>query len=68
MNGDVDTRDRLLETLDMFAFGFELMASNLRRRYPNASSTELEQLLDDWLVARSGPEPEGERVVTDRYR
>lgn len=68
MNDAVDTRDRLLETLDMFDFGIELMASNLRRRYPNALPTELGQLLDDWLADRRESPPDGQRVVTDRYR
>lgn len=64
----LDTRDRLLETLDMFSFGVDLMKSNLRRRYPNASSTELEHLLDDWLVGGPGLVRDGERIVTNRYK
>jgi hypothetical protein len=66
--GDVNTRERLLETLDMFDFGVELMLSNLRRRYPDALPTELELLLDDWLVKQTESAPEDQRVVTDRYR
>lgn len=68
MIGDVNTRERLLETLDMFDFGVELMLSNLRRRYPDALPTELELLLDDWLVKQTESAPEDQRVVTDRYR
>ena len=68
MSSDVDLRERLLETLDMFEFGVEMMASNLRRRHPEATSARIEQYVDEWLVARTEEHGEDERVVTDRYR
>lgn len=46
--------DRLALTFEMFEFGVEMMAANLRRRYPGASAERIEQLLHDWL-ARSEP-------------
>jgi hypothetical protein len=51
---DATTRDRLLQTFELFEFGVEMMAANLRRRYPNASPDRIEVLLEDWLAARPG--------------
>jgi Rv0078B-related antitoxin len=49
-------RDRLLQTFEMFEFGVELMAGNLRRRHPHASPAEIERLLEQWLATRPGAE------------
>jgi hypothetical protein len=58
-NGRVDgddetTRDRLLQTFELFEFGVEMMAANLRRRHPNASAEQIEVLLEEWLATRPG--------------
>src|SRR4051812_16589730 len=58
MNVDCDpetTRDRLLEAFDLFESGVELMASNLRRKYPTAGPEQIERLLEEWLAASPGP-------------
>lgn len=44
--------DRLVQTFELFEFGVEMMAANLRRRYPTASPEEIEVLLEEWLAAR----------------
>jgi hypothetical protein len=49
------TRDRLLDAFDLFEFGVELMASNLRRKYPNAGAEQIDLLLEEWLAASPGP-------------
>lgn len=57
MDGDEETtRDRLLDTFELFEFGVELMAGNLRRRHPDASPEQIESLLDQWLATRPGAE------------
>ena len=48
--------DRLLMTFELFEFGVEMMAANLRRRHPGATPDEIEQLLEDWLAERPGAE------------
>ncbi len=48
--------DRLAMTFDLFEFGVELMASNLRRRHPDATPDEIERLLEAWLAHRPGAE------------
>jgi hypothetical protein len=56
MDGDETPRDRLIQAFEMFEFGVEMMAANLRRRHPNASSDEIERLLEAWLADRPGAE------------
>lgn len=69
MSTEVEIRERLLETLDMFSFGVEMKASSLRRRYPDAPPEKIEQFLADWLARLDdGTPPDELRVVTDRYR
>jgi hypothetical protein len=47
-------RDRLLQAFELFEVGVEMMAANLRRKHPEASPAELEELLAQWLAARPG--------------
>ena len=51
---DETTRDRLLQTFELFEFGVEMMAANLRRRHPNASAERIEVLLEEWLATHPG--------------
>jgi hypothetical protein len=48
--------DRLLMTFELFEFGVEMMAANLRRRHPGATPEEIERLLEAWLAERPGAE------------
>jgi hypothetical protein len=48
--------DRLALTLELFEFGVEMMAANLRRRYPGATPDEIERHLEAWLAERPGAE------------
>ncbi len=45
-------RDRLLQTFDLFEFGVEMMAASLRRKHPDATPEQIEDLLDAWLAER----------------
>jgi hypothetical protein len=44
--------DRLALALAMQAEGLELMRENLRRRYPDATKREIDELFDAWLMDR----------------
>ncbi len=54
VGSDETTRDRLVLTFELFEFGVELMAANLRRRHPGASAERIDELLETWLA--KGPE------------
>ncbi|MBC7975053.1 MAG: hypothetical protein H7138_08715 [Myxococcales bacterium] len=55
MDGDQETpSDRLRQAFEMFEFGVEMMAANLRRRHPAASAEAIEHLLEAWLADRPG--------------
>jgi Rv0078B-related antitoxin len=57
MEGDDETTsERLIQTFEMFEFGVEMMAANLRRRHPDASPEQIELLLEEWLLVRPGAE------------
>jgi len=57
MDSDDETAsERLVEAFEMFEFGVELMAANLRRQYPDATAERIEQLLEEWLATRPGAE------------
>jgi hypothetical protein len=57
VEGDRETPgDRLMQAFDMFEFGIEVMAANLKRRHPTAAPEELERLLEAWLADRPGAE------------
>jgi len=64
-------RDRLLATFELFELGVDMMAANLRRRHPQASPEEIEQLIDAWLLERPGAEEgdgPGVPVSLERFR
>jgi hypothetical protein len=48
--------DALPATFDLFETGLDLMRQNLRRRHPEAGDEQLERLLREWLLDRSGAE------------
>jgi len=48
--------DRLALTLELFEFGVEMMAANLRRRYPGATPAEIDRHVEAWLAERPGAE------------
>jgi len=57
VDGDDETiGERLIQTFEMFEFGVEMMAANLRRRNPDASPEQIELLLEQWLLVRPGAE------------
>lgn len=57
VDGDDETiGERLIQTFEMFEFGVEMMAANLRRRHPDASPEQIELLLEEWLLDRPGAE------------
>jgi hypothetical protein len=43
-------------TLDLFQTGVDLMRQNLRRRHPDATEHDVEQLLRQWMLERPGAE------------
>jgi len=64
-------RDRLLAAFEMFEFGVEMMAATLRRRHPDASPEQIEEMLDAWLAERPGAEDgdgPGVAVSLERFR
>ena len=67
-NGRMPAVDAFRTTLDLFDTGVALMRQTLRRRYPQAADSEIEQRLRDWLWHRPGAESgdaEGRRVTLD---
>ncbi len=44
------------QTFELFEFGVEVMATNLRRRFPDATPEEIERLVEVWLAERPGAE------------
>lgn len=71
MADDETVSDRLALTLELFEFGVEMMAANLRRRYPGATPDEIDRHLDAWLAERPGA-AQGDRpgvpVLLARFR
>jgi hypothetical protein len=64
-------RDRLLTAFEMFEFGVNMMAANLRRRHPDASPEEIDRMVDAWLLERPGAEEgdgPGIPVPLERFR
>lgn len=51
-----ETAARLEMALEMFEDGVLIMRENIRRRYPDASSAEVEDRLATWLAERPGAE------------
>jgi hypothetical protein len=63
---DEAMRERLFQAFEMWEFGVEIMAANLRRRYPDASVEQIEHMVDDWLATRPGAEAgDGDGVPAD---
>jgi hypothetical protein len=61
----------LLAAFEMFEFGVEMMAATLRRRHPDASPEQIEEMLDAWLAERPGAEDgdgPGVAVSLERFR
>jgi hypothetical protein len=52
MSDDETMRDRLFQAFELFEFGVEMMAANLRRKHPTASPAQIEELLERWLAER----------------
>lgn len=52
MSDDETMRDRLFQTFELFEFGVEMMAANLRRKHPTATPAQIEELLEQWLAER----------------
>jgi hypothetical protein len=48
--------ERLALTFELFEFGVDMMAANLRRRYPDATPDEIDRHLEAWLAERPGAE------------
>lgn len=48
--------EKLRAALELHDVGVELMRQNLRRRHPDASEKEIDDLLADWLRTRPGAE------------
>jgi hypothetical protein len=42
--------ERLRTALDLMQSGIEMKRSQLRRRHPDESDTEIQERLDDWLL------------------
>lgn len=48
--------ERLRLGLDLYQAGEDLMRQNLTRRHPQATSAEIQSLLQAWLLSRPGAE------------
>lgn len=48
--------EKLRAALELHDVGVELMRQNLRRRHPDASDEEIDDMLTDWLRTRPGAE------------
>lgn len=48
--------ERLRLAFDLYEAGEEMMRLNLRRRHPQASPSEIEALVQAWLMERPGAE------------
>lgn len=62
----MSAQQNLLDALEMWQDGVEMMRSNLRRRHPNASSEDVETMLAEWLSGPTIEEPD--RVVLSAIR
>lgn len=68
---DETPADRLAVTFEMFEFGVEMMAANLRRHHPGESPEQIERHLEAWLADRPGAEQgdgAGATVALARFR
>ena len=51
---DPAVRARIETAFDLYEAAEQIMRQNLRRRFPDASSEEIERRLLDWLQKRPG--------------
>jgi hypothetical protein len=56
MVDDESAADRLALTLELYEFGIDMMAANLRRRHPGETPEEIDRRLNEWLTERPGAE------------
>ena len=56
MADELTPGERLALTFELFEFGVDMMAANLRRRYPGAPPDEIDRHLEAWLAERPGAE------------
>ena len=71
MADDETPADRLALTMELYDFGVDVMAANLRRRYPGATADEIDRRLEAWLTERPGAEHgdgSGVAVPLTRFR
>jgi hypothetical protein len=55
-DADTAAAARLRTAFDLFVAGRRMMRQNLRRRHPEASEQEIDQLLAAWMSDRPGAE------------
>jgi hypothetical protein len=53
---DMSPAEKLRAALELHEVGVALMRQNLRRRNPDASTADIEELLSGWLRTRPGAE------------
>jgi len=53
---------RLLETLEMWEDGVQIMRENLRRRSPHATEAQIDADLEAWLARPEEPPPGFARI------
>lgn len=53
---DTDVLARMELAFDLYETSDEIMRQNLRRRNPEASEEEIEELFQQWLLERPGAE------------
>lgn len=56
MTGEEIASAKLRTAFDLFTSGERMMRQNLRRKHPEASAAEIEEMLWTWLTERPGAE------------
>jgi len=51
--------ERLRQALDMHDFGVRLQRDNFRRRHPDASELQIDELIASWLLREDEPAEDG---------
>ena len=57
---------RFRQAVEMADLGFAMMRTNLKRRFPEASETKLNEMFSDWLTSRPPMSGTDLRVVTGK--